>query len=113
MARLQKEVQHILDNDQLASYASIHNFSCMTDDSKGRTVFCIWPTPRRGYNAEVLFKVQNSFRKQCRDFDPAIGLIGHSMDSAGFSRMLAKWMMTPNEDLASKGILYLGLGAAE
>ena len=72
--------------------------------------FSIWPTPRKGYDAVALFNIQQDIRRRCRDSQPPIALIGHSTDSAGFSLSLAKWVMTPQQCLVDRGIVYLGLG---
>ena len=109
-AALQQLVDSLISEHQLASHASIHNLSSTTDLTLPHPVFFIWPTPQKGYNATTLFQIQKEIRHQCKNSNPPIALIGHSTDSASFSRSLAKTVMTPREDWLSMGIKYLGLG---
>ena len=93
----------------LTTHVSVHNFTCLTSQ-KPSLVFCLWPTPTAGYTAECLYKVQSETWHRCRDNILEIALLGHVADSAGFSRSLAKKLMTTSQENIEKCILYLGLG---
>ena len=110
---IQRHVEKILKENRLSSHVSVHNLSAVTDYSKPALIFCIWPVPSKGYNAQALFEVQRKIRNLCSEQKPPICLIGHSTDSAGFSHSLAKWIMTPQQQLISSNIEYLGLGIEE
>ena len=110
---LKSFVNDAIDNNKLASHVSVHTLNSVNNVTLHHPVICIWPTPRKGYTSEMLFKVHQQIRYLCMTSDPPIALIGHSTDSAAFSRSLAKAVMTPREEFISQGVLYLGIGIQE
>ena len=104
---LKRYVQNVLDDGKLAAHVSVHNLNVVTSSDLPSLVYCIWPTPRKGYNASALFEIQRELRRKCQDHNPRIALIGHSTDSAGFSRSLAKQIMTPQKTLIEYGIISI------
>ena len=110
---LKNFVDDTINQNRLASHVSVHTLNSVNDLTLHHPVICIWPTPRKGYTSEMLFKVQQKIRKLCMTSDPPIALIGHSTDSAAFSRSLAKAVMTPRKEFISQGVLYLALGIPE
>ena len=110
---LKRFVDDTINSNKLASHVSVHTLNSVNNLTLNHPVVCIWPTPRRGYTSQMLFKVHQEIRKLCKASDPPIALIGHSTDSAAFSRSLAKAVMTPREEFISQGVLYLALGIPE
>lgn len=67
----------------------------------------MWPTPNSGYGGYQLLKI---WRKVIQHWAANnVNLVGHSVDSAGFSLSASVQLMTPTEFAVAEGINYLGL----
>ena len=107
---LKRVVTEIMDKDQLASKVSIHNFSNLGNTSKKPLVYMMWPTPHSGYRGTHLLKIWDKVRRECAMKEKPLQLIGHSVDSAGFSLSASITLMTPIPESISAGVYYLALG---
>ena len=113
---LKRLVDDLLNNDQLAKSVSIHNFTGLGTVEKQSLIYCIWPTPEKGYNACHLLKYWEHLRRLCfyaesgdvRDIP--INLLTYSTDSAGFSLSAANKLMKPSKQEVEDGVVFLGLG---
>ncbi len=70
----------------------------------------MWPTPHSGYSGKHLLKIWGKVRKECAENEKPLKLIGHSVDSAGFSLSASITLMTPIAESVSAGMYYLALG---
>ena len=110
---LKRYTTSAIAQNRLASHISIHNFSVLTSHEKTPLIFCIWPTPNKGYRAVHLLSVWSKIRKKAMSQCPPIKLIGHSTDSAGFSLLAGITQMTPSKEMVEEGIMFLGLDISE
>lgn len=67
----------------------------------------MWPTPNSGYGGYHLLKIWRKVIQHCAANN--VNLVGHSVDSAGFSLSASVQLMTPTEFAVAEGINYLGL----
>ena len=74
-------------------------------------VYLMWPTPNKGYSGPHLLKIWSKVREVCAANN--VNLIGHSVDSAGFSLSASVQLMTPTKSAVAEGIKNLGLGVPE
>ena len=58
-------VDDLLNNHQLAKSVSIHNFTGLGTVKMQSLIYCIWPTPDKGYNACHLLKYWEHLRRLC------------------------------------------------
>ena len=113
---LKRLVDDLLNNHQLAKSASIHNFTGLGTVEKQSLIYCIWPTPDKGYNAYNVLKYWEHLRRLCfytetGDVrDTPINLLTYSTDSAGFSLSAANKLMKPTKQEVEDGVVFLGLG---
>ena len=70
-------------------------------------VYLMWPTPNSGYGGSHLLKIWRKVIQHCATNN--VNLVGHSVDSAGFSLAASVQLMTPTESAVAEGINYLGL----
>ena len=70
-------------------------------------VYLMWPTPNSGYGGSHLLKIWRKVIQHCAANN--VNLVGHSVDSAGFSLAASVQLMTPTESAVAEGINYLGL----
>ncbi len=69
----------------------------------------MWPTPSKGYSGCHLLKIWEKVRQECAERETPLKLVGHSVDSAGFSLSASVTLMTPTQSTADNDIFYLGL----
>ena len=72
---------------------AIHNLCNMSGEKSQPLVYLMWPTPNKGYSGTHLLKVWSKTREVCAAND--VNLIGHSVDSAGFSLSALVQLMNP------------------
>ena len=83
----------------------------MSGEKSQPLVYLMWPTPNKGYSGTNLLKIWSKARQVCAANN--VNLIGHSVDSAGFSLSASVQLMTPTESAVAEGINYLGLGVPD
>lgn len=94
----------------------IHNYTGLGTVEKQLLVYCIWPTPDKGYNACHLLKYWENLRRLCFYTESGdarenpINLLTYSTDSARFSSSAVNKLMKPTEQEVEDGVVYLGLG---
>ena len=113
---LKRLVDDLLNNHQLAKSVSVHNFTGLGTVEEQSFIYCIWPTPEKGYNACHLLKYWKHLRRLCFYAESGdvreipINLLTYSIDSAGFSLSAAKKLMKPSKQEVEDGVVFLGLG---
>lgn len=100
-------VDEIIASRQLASKVAIHNLCNLTGQRSQPLVYLMWPTPNSGYGGSHLLKIWRKVIQHCATNN--VNLVGHSVDSAGFSLAASVQLMTPTESAVAEGINYLGL----
>ena len=110
-AALKRTVDKIIASRQLASKVAIHNLCNLTGKKSQPLVYVMWPTPNSGYCGSHLLKIWRKVRQDCAANN--FSLIGHSVDSAGFSLSASVQLMTPTESAVANGINYLGFGVPD
>ena len=100
-------VDEIIASRQLASKVAIHNLCNLTGQRSQPLVYLMWPTPNSGYGRSHLLKIWRKVIQHCATNN--VNLVGHSVDSAGFSLAASVQLMTPTESAVAEGINYLGL----
>ena len=100
-------VDEIIASRQLASKVAIHNLCNLTGQRSQPLVYLMWPTPNSGYGGCHLLKIWGKVMQHCAANN--VNLVGHSVDSAGFSLSASVQLMTPTESAVAEGIHYLGL----
>ena len=103
--------EEIISRKQLASQVAIHNLCNMSGGKSLPLVYLMWPTPNKGYSGPHILKIWSKVREVCAANN--VNLIGHSVDSAGFSLSALAQLMTPTKSAVAEGIKYLGLGVPE
>lgn len=103
--------EEIISSKQLASQVAIHNLCNMSGGKSLPLVYLMWPTPNKGYSGPHILKIWSKVREVCAANN--VNLIGHSVDSAGFSLSALAQLMTPTKSAVAEGIKYLGLGVPE
>ena len=103
--------EEIISSKHLASNVAIHNLCNMSGEKSQPLVYLMWPTPNKGYSGTHLLKIWSKARQVCAANN--VNLIGHSVDSAGFSLSASVQLMTPTESAVAEGINYLGLGVPD
>lgn len=106
-ASLKRMVDEIIASRQLASKVAIHNLCNLTGQVSQPLVYLMWPTPNSGYGGSHLLKIWRKVIQHCAANN--VNLVGHSVDSAGFSLSASVQLMTPTESAVAEGINYLGL----
>ena len=86
---LKRLVAELVEKNALASQVSIHNFDSLDCASHFRMIYMMWPTPSKGYTGHHLLRIWEKVRGNCANRKNPLKLVGHSTDSAGFSRCLS------------------------
>ena len=113
---LKRLVEDLLNNHQLAKSVSIHNFTGLATVEKQSQIYCMWPTPDKGYKACHLLKYWENLRRLCFYTESGdvrgipVNLLTYSTDSAGFSLSAANKLMKPTRQEVEDGVVFLGLG---
>ena len=103
--------EEIISSKQLASQVAIHILCTMSGGKSLPLVYLMWPTPNKGYSGPHILKIWSKVREVCAANN--VNLIGHSVDSAGFSLSASVQLMTPTKSAVAEGIKNLGLGVPE
>lgn len=100
-------MDEIIASRQLACKVAIHNLCNLSGQISQPLVYLMWPTPNSGYGGYHLLKIWRKVIQHCAANN--VNLVGHSVDSAGFSLSASVQLMTPTESAVAEGINYLGL----
>ena len=116
---LKNYIDKLVENDLLAKSVAIHNFAALTGLASIPLIYIVWPTPNKGYKSVDLLRIWDTIRYNCF-YDEnklkrpiPLKLLGHATDSAAFQLAAAKTLMSPDQKMLDKNILYLTLGIGE
>ena len=110
-AAMKRMAEKFISSKQPAFEVAIHNFCDMSGEKSQPLVYLMCPTPNKSYSGTHLLKIWSKAREVCAANN--VNLIGHSVDSAGFSLSASVQLMTPTESAVAEGINYLGLGVPD